>query len=226
MKSAPKLRLSVVAVILCAALLPVCSASAAPFAVPKATLQPPQVTFSEVPSFTDLNGLSINGFTFTENMQTAFTAPPGFGPGNTNNISGDAAHSGVPPGAGYILTVSLASPALSFGFGFALQGTASVANAVTLTLFSGMTNLGSLVFAGAPDPVFTGGYAGIGNDALFDRVEITFNPQFGNFVIDNFSARAAVPEAGGTLLMLLGSAAPLGLFALIRRRSLQSPKIG
>ncbi|HEV3410642.1 MAG TPA: hypothetical protein VG095_10125 [Chthoniobacterales bacterium] len=200
--------------------------SAAPFEVPKATLQPPLVTFSEVANFTPVNGLTINGFTFTENMPTAFTAPSASGPGNTNNITGDTALSGVPPGAGYILSVSLASPALSFGFGFALQTTGSVANAVTLTLFSGMTNLGSLVFAGANDPTFTGGYAGIGNDTFFDRVEIAFNAQFPGFAVDNFSARAAVPEAGGTWLMLLSSAASLALVALLRRRSPKTPAIG
>lgn len=226
MKNLPTSRRFAFSALACAALLSICNVSAAPFEVPKATLQPPLVTFSEVPSFTAVNGLTINGFTFTENMPTAFTVPPGSGPGNTNNISGDHALSGAPPGGGYILSVSLASPALSFGFGFALQGTTSVANAVTLTLFSGATNLGSLAFAGAPDPTFTGGYAGIGNDTFFDRVEISFNPNTQGFAVDNFSARAAVPETGGTLLMLLTSAAPVGLFALLRRRSLQSPTNG
>lgn len=225
MKQSPHLRYFALSVTLCAALLPVCSAIAAPFAVPKATLQPPQVTFSEVSNFTPVNGLTINGFTFTESIPMSFTAPSSNGPGNSNNISGDIALSslGSIP-AGYNLTVSLATPAQSFGFGFALQGSTTVANAVTLTLFSGSTNLGSLVFAGAPDPAFTGGFAGIGNNGFFNMVQITFNESFPAFALDNFAARTSVPETAGTLLMLCTSAAPLGFFALLRRRSFQARK--
>jgi len=174
-----------------------------------------------VPNFTSLNGLAINGLTFTESIPMSFTASSAFGPPNTNNISGDRTVSGlgsIP--TGYTLTVSLATPSLSFGFGFALQGTTSVANAVTVTLFNGATNLGSLVFAGAPDPTFTGGFAGFGNDTLFNSVQITFNQSFTGFSVDNVAARTTVPENGGTLLMLLASGGPLGLFALLRRRSI------
>lgn len=220
MKSLPRSRHFPLTTIACAILLPLCSAWAAPFAVNRGTLQPPQVTFSEVPAFTPLNGLSINGMTFSENAPMVFTAPSGQGPGNTNNISGDMALSGlgsIP--AGYVLSVALSNPALSFGFGFSLQGGSSVANAVTLTLFNGATNLGSLAFAGSPDPNFIGGFAGIGNDAFFNRVEITFNQSFTGFAVDNFRARNQVPETGSTLLMLLGSAGSLGVFASLRRRT-------
>jgi len=198
--------------ILCAVLLPVCSALATPFAVPKDTLQPPQVTFSEVANFTPLNGLLINGFTFTESIPMVFTSPPGSGPGDTNNNSGDTALSGlgsIP--AGYILTVSLATPSLSFGFGFALQGVTTVANAVTVTLFDGATNLGSLVVAGALDPAFTGGFVGVGNDAFFNSVQITFNDSFSAFAVDNFSS--VIPEPS-TVSLLAGA----GLAALFFRR--------
>jgi hypothetical protein len=207
--------------IVCAVLLPLSSAFSAPSVEDKGNFGPPQVTFSEVPSFTPLNGLTINGLTFSENVPISFTAPAGFGPGNTNNISGAMALSGlgsIP--AGYVLSVSLANQALSFGFGFALQGlTTSVANAVTLTLFSGATNLGSLSFAGNADPNFTGGFAGIGNNVFFDRVQITFNQNATGFAVDNFVARDRVPENGGTLLMLLAGAAPLGVLARLRRRA-------
>ena len=171
-----------------------------------------------MPNFTPLNGHTIGVYTFAESTPIAFTAPPGFGPGNTNNISGDMALSGlgsIP--AGYVLSVTLSNPALSFGFGFALQGGSSVANAVTITLFNGAMNLGSLAFAGSPDPTLIGGFAGVGNDAFFNRVEITFNQSFTGFAVDNFSARNQVPDTGGTLVMLLASAGCLGVFASRRR---------
>ncbi|HEX8678479.1 MAG TPA: hypothetical protein VF683_00855 [Chthoniobacterales bacterium] len=179
------------------------------------------MTFSEVPNFTSLNGLSINGFTFTENTPMSFTASSAFGPNPSNNISGDRAVSslGSIP-AGYVLSVALSNPALSFGFGFALQGGSSMANAVTLTLFNGATNLGSIAFAGSPDPNFIGGFAALGNDAFFNRVEITFNPSFTGFAVDNFAARNQVPETGSTLLMLLASAGSLVVLSSFRRRSI------
>jgi hypothetical protein len=88
-----------------------------------------------------------------------------------------------------------------------------------VTLFNGATNVGSIAFAGSPDPSFIGGFAALGNDVFFNRVEITFNSSFTGFAVDNFAARNQVPEAGGTLLMLLASAGPLGVFASLRRRS-------
>lgn len=199
-------------------LLPVCGAFAVPFVEHPGNFTP-QVTFSEVPSFTPVNGLSINGFTFTENIPNLFTASSAAGPNPANNLSGDRAVSGLGLPSGYMLTVSLANPALSFGFGFALQSLSGAANAVTLTLFSGATNLGSLSFAANPDPNFAGGFAGVGNDTFFDRVQITFNTPATGFAVDNFSARAAVPETGSTLFMLLATAGALGLFASVRRRS-------
>ncbi len=96
------------------------SVSAAPFVVAKSSLQPPQVIFSEVASFTLLNNLTINGFTFTQNMPTVtMTAPAGNGPGITNNLSGDIALSIANP-LGYALTVILPGASTAFGFGFAL----------------------------------------------------------------------------------------------------------
>jgi hypothetical protein len=212
MKSLPLRIHSPLAAIICALLLPVCGAWAAPFPINPGFLQPPQVTFSEVPAGTALNGLSINGFTFTENLPTAFTAPPG-GPGNTNNISGAYALSGVPPGGGYILSVALLNPARSFGFGFSLQGVTSGANAVMITLFNGATNLGFLSFAGNPDPTFIGGFAALGDNAFFNRVEITFNPSATGFAVDNFAASTQVPEGRSIFFMLLGG---LSLWAFSR----------
>jgi len=146
---------------ICAVVLHPASTLGAPFVVPKAALQPPQVTFSEVPNGTAINGLTINGFTFSEsnqfNVNVLFTRPnsPFFPTGGTNNITGDKASTTAALASNYVLTVNLASPATAFGFGFA-----SGSGTVLVTLFNGTTNLGSLAFASAPDPTFFGGFAG------------------------------------------------------------------
>jgi hypothetical protein len=59
------------------------SAQAGLVAVPEAGFGPPEVTFSEVGSDTPLNGLTINGFGFSETMANTFVADGG--PGDTNN---------------------------------------------------------------------------------------------------------------------------------------------
>ena len=188
--------------VICALLLPPANTLAAPFVVPKASLQPPQVTFSEVPNGTAINGLTINGFTFSESSPTGgnlFTRPDSgsFPSGGTNNITGDKASS-IGVTSNYVLTVNLASPATAFGFGFA-----SASGTVLVTLFNGTTNLGSLVFATAPDPVTSGGFAGIGNTTAFTSVQI--KPTAGSiFAVDNFAAFNvnAVPESGSGVALL------------------------
>src|ERR1051325_1773926 len=178
-------------------LLALCVASAAPFVVPKAALQPPQVTFSEVPNNTSLSGLTINGFTFNQNIPLLRTGPSA-PPGDTNNVNGQIARGIFGPS--HVLTVAFAAPVLAFGFGFWVS-VFNDAMAVTVTLFDGATNLGSLVYAGTPDPVRGGGFAGIGNATAFTRAEIRFDPAVEEVGADNFAsspAQVAVPEGGRT----------------------------
>lgn len=193
------------------------TASAAPFVVPKASLQPPQVTFSEVPGGIPLDGLTINGFTFSESSPLFNTAASSSGPGDTNNVDGEIALSLTNPAA-YVLTVTLPGPSIAFGFGFALLASTSIPNAVTITLFNGVTNLGSLAFDANLDPTFPGGFAGIGNAVAFTSVQITFDRAPQALAIDNFSA-IAVPEPSSVWLLGLAAVAVFGLARVRQRRA-------
>ena len=189
------------------------SARASLFVVPKSALQPPQVTFSEVASGTSLNGLTINGFKFSESTPNASTAPPGSGPGNTNNINNDMALSGGTLPVGYVLTVGLPGLSSSFGFGYAILG----GDTLNIQLFNGLTSLGSLTYTGTPDPSFNGGFAGIGSTTSFTSAKITFVGPPVAFALDNFAAvpAASVPEPSTIASAVLGL---VGVVALRRRR--------
>ena len=192
------------------------------FIVPEALLTAPAVNpasivnFGEVADGTPINGLTIKGFTFSENTPEAL-ATSGGGPGPTNHISPPEALQllGVFNPATYALTVTMPGAVTGFGFGFAILDTIPTANALTITLFNGATNLGSLTYAGAPDPTFDGGFAGIGSTDPFTSARITFGPTAQSFAIDNMAVTtvAAIPEPGTALfgLALCGAAA-------IRRR--------
>jgi len=202
-------------------LLTLITSRAGLFFVNEALLTPPAVNpasivhFDEVPDGTPINGLTIKGFTFSENTPQAL-ATSGGGPGLTNHISPPEALQtlGVFNPATYALTVTMPGAVTSFGFGFAILDLAPTANALTITLFNGATNLGSLTYAGAPDPMFDGGFAGIGSTDAFTSARITFGPTAQSYAIDNMAAvTAAIPEPGTALfgLALCGAAA-------IRRR--------
>ncbi len=193
-------------------------------ALSAATLSPPFldaggiVNFGEVSLTTPINGLTIKGFGFSENIPNA-TVSNG-GPGSTTNITTPTAQSGgsYSP-ATYALTVTMPIPVHSFGFGFAILDFTPAANAVTITVFNGLTNLGSLTYPGVPDPTppffFDGGFAGIGSTDYFTSAKITFGPTATAFAIDNL----AVPEPGSLALWLFGSAV-LGL-----RRRCQTARV-
>ena len=187
-------------------------------ALPAASLSSPAVdsgtivNFGEVSLTTPINGLTIKGFGFSENIPNA-TVSNG-GPGSTTNITTPTAQSGgsYSP-ATYALTVTMPIPVHSFGFGFAILDFTPTANAVTITLFDGLTNLGSITYPGVPDPTppfFDGGFAGIGSTDYFTSARITFGPTAVAFAIDNL----AVPEPGSLALWVFGSA----VLGLRRRR--------
>lgn len=187
------------------------SGRAALVTLPSASLSPPIVdpgiivNFGEVTLGTPIQNQTIKGFTFSENIPTASTSDQGphqFVPGPLN-LSGISLQSVL--GAdltNYVLTVTMPIPVHSFGFGYAINNFDSVPSAVSITVFNGSTNLGSITYPGAPDPTFTGGFAGIGSTDYFTSAQIRF-PTASLFAIDNLT----VPEPSSLGLMLLGCAA-------------------
>ena len=57
----------------------------------------------------------------------------------------------------------------------ALNAAVSIPVATTIELFAGSASVGSISFTGIPDPIFTGGYAGVASDTPFDRAVLTFS---------------------------------------------------
>jgi hypothetical protein len=166
-------------------------------------------TFTGLPNNTTVIGSTFDGILFDYSLGAACPtfSPPCGGPlvvssilGTTNNLNPPSAIAVV--GASGNPTVTLTFPSLLDAFGYGFQ-----ANATTVTLFSGATSVGSLSFSGAPDPVVTGGFAGIQSTIPFDSAQITFS-QSGLIALDNIrtihSSTAAVPEPGTALLVGAG----------------------
>ena len=162
------------------------------------------ITFTGLPDGTEVNGLSSGGVLFDYSSGNGHVIIDG-GPGVTNNIDPPNVVSlGDPSG---VLTLALPGFFDMFGYGYAILNDALVANATTISLFSGTTNVGSLSYDGAPDPFFTGGFAGIRSTVPFDRVAITFNATAAPaFALDNIRLTPAIPEPSTTLLTLSGAA--------------------
>jgi hypothetical protein len=104
-----------------------------------------------------------------------------------------------------------------------LNAGVSVPAATTTELFADATPIGSLSFTGIPDPVFTGGFAGVASDTPFDRAVLTFSDVGDAFAVDNvtFSANKASDE-GQTLILLSGGVSLL-LFCVPVAGSFDSP---
>jgi hypothetical protein len=157
----------------------------------------------------EVNGLTVDGILFGYSLGNGHLNLGG-GLGITNNVAPLNILS-VGNNTG-VLSLSLPSYAGSFGFGFAILAQGSIANAVTISLYDGATLVGSGVYAGSPDPGFTGGFAGISSDVQFNNVRVVFNSvDAPAFALDNIRT-SAVPEPG--TLLLLGTG--VGLFAARR----------
>jgi len=161
---------------------------------------------------TEVNGLTVNGVHFSYTVggsPLSGAVVIDGGPGITNNIAPPNIVS-VGDNTG-VLGLLLPAPVTLFGYGYAILNTTTVANATTINIFMGATNLGTLSYTGAPDSTFTGGFAGIQSTIPFDRVELTFNSTAAPaFALDNvrFSG-SSVPEPSTMLLTV--AALALGL---------------
>lgn len=178
------------------------------------------LNFSTLADNTEANGLVVNGVLFqvTKNgSSTNGIVVVDGGPGTTGNITPPNLVSLSDPN-GVALIVSLPHLVSQFGYGYAINAGVSVPAATTIELFAGATPIGSISFAGIPDPIFTGGFAGVASDTPFDRAVLTFSDVGDAFAVDNvtFSANKASDE--GQTLILLSAGVSFLLFLRGRRR--------
>lgn len=179
----------------------------------------PVTTFTGLSTGTEVNGLTTNGITFhyllggvPTNGQVIIDG----GPGVTNNIS--------PPNIVSVgndsgtLMLTLSGLANAIGYGFAVDTGAVLANATTITLFNGSTNVGSLSFGASPNPTFAGGFAGISSTLPFNIVDINFNAaQAPAFAVDNIVVGAGAPPIPEPETLVLVASGIAGLVAARRK---------
>src|SRR5262249_58583944 len=106
-----------------------------------------------------------------------------------------------------VLPLTLPASVDLLGSGSAILSVLPVPNATTVALFNGATPLGSQSYTGVPDPLFTGGFAGIQSTESFNRVQISFNSAAAPaFALDNIRTATAVsPVPEPATMVLLGS---------------------
>ena len=179
---------------------------------------PAQVTFDAVAEGTEGNGLEVDGFTFSyaDGDGVLFISSLGFPvPIPSDNVQDPVLTGFV--GTPADLTVTFA-PVLTFGLGYAFLALEPDPSALSISAFAGSELLGTLEFGADFDPLFPGGFAGVGSSTPFDRVVISFtHDASAGFAIDNLrtvARQSQVPEPSS--LALLGLAA----VAAFRRRRL------
>jgi len=180
-------------------------------------------TFGGLALGTEVNGLTVDaavgpggGILFQYSLGSG-RAAIGIGPNTTANINPPAIVSNPGANNAGVLTMTFPSLVDTFGYGYALQGTGTILNGTTLSLFNGATSVGSLSFTATPDPAVPGGFAGIQSTLPFNRVEATFNSVSAvAFALDNIRRGPAVPEP--TTLVLLGTGVLSMMFRVCARR--------
>jgi hypothetical protein len=165
-------------------------------------------TFAGLSTGKEVNNLVVDGLLFQYSLGNGDVIIDG-GPGVTNTISPPNIVSvGSDNG---VLAITFPSLINQFGYGFAILSVAVVPASTTISLFDGAVPVGSLSYGGAPDPLFTGGFAGIQSTLAFNRAELTFNSGVAPaFALDNIRT-SSVPEPG--TLLLVGA----GIGAIARR---------
>jgi PEP-CTERM motif len=172
-------------------------------------------TFAGLADSTEVNGLIVNGILYSYSLGNGAVIIDG-GPGVTNNINPpNVVSAGNPTG---ILTLTFPTSESMFGYGYAVLNPVAgpVANATTITLFDGATNVGSLSYNAVPDPGFAGGFAGISSTIPFNRAQLTFNSVAATaFALDNVRTTPVVGAPEPSTVVLLGTG--LGLLWFRRR---------
>ena len=186
-------------------------ASVIPVGIAAFPAGPPAVDFSNLADGTEVNGLTVNGFMFSYvvggSPLNGSVIIDG-GPGTTNNIMPPNIVSTPTGNITGTLFVSLPGFVDTFGYGYAILTTQTVANATTISVFNDAVNLGTLSYVGTPDPVFAGGFAGIQSTVFFNRVGISFNSAAASaFALDNIRVATVIPEPSGIVLVASGLAA-------------------
>jgi hypothetical protein len=176
-------------------------------------------TFTGLADGTEVNGLTVNGILFNYSLGNG-QVQIGVGPGTTNNMAPPNVVS-VGNNTG-VLSLTLPSFVDTFGYGYAVNTTAVVATATTISLFSGATPVGALSYNGVPDPLFAGGFAGIESTIPFNSVMVTFNSLAASaFALDNIrTAITTVPVPGPSTMLLLGSGITVLVFLRRTRKGI------
>lgn len=172
----------------------------------------PVITFDGLAYPEEVNGLTVDGVLFNyivggipTNGQLVIDG----GPGVTNHVSAPLIVSprflGREPGT---LLLTLPSFADAVGYGFSELSGSQLSDATTITLFSDDAIVGSLVYQGNRDPVFTGGFAGIASTIPFNRLALNFPMEADSFAVDNIVYRTpgVIPEPATIFLVTSGIA--------------------
>jgi len=184
----------------------------------------PVLDFSGLANGADVNGRAFDGVLFQvakNGLPTNGIVVIDGGPGPTNHI--------FPPNIvsisdldGVALIISLPNLVTKFGYGYAIRSENTVPAATTINLLAGITPIGSIAFTGAPDPSFTGGFAGVASDTPFDRAILPFSDVGDAFAVDNmiFASGSGVAEQGATLILL-----SIGIFAILGVRATHATSV-